>query len=155
MIFRECDVKYENFSGSGPGGQYRNRHANCVRAIHIPTGVSAQSTSERSAGQNKVLALANLRAKFIRLVEDRDAREAKQNWDDKPDAAYGTTVVRSYRLCGKDQGVVDSRVDETWPIQVLTKGEMESLILAILRERMREQVQRDASAVSGTQSGTP
>ena len=143
MIFSECDVRYENFSGSGPGGQYRNRHANCVRAIHIPTGVIGQSTSERSASQNKALALANLRGKFARMAEDRRNAEAKKNWEEKPDAAYGN-AVRSYRMCGKDQGVVDRRCPgKTYPISVLTQGKLDSIIKSISQERVVEKVQGD------------
>ncbi len=149
MIFRECDVKYENFSGSGPGGQYRNRHANCIRATHIPTGVIAQSTSERSASQNKALALANLRAKFALLAEEFRAKQAKQGWEAKPDASYGN-AVRSYRMCGKDQGVVDRRCPgKTWPISVVTQGKLDDLLQLILQERAVEKVQADGGAISG------
>lgn len=148
MIFRECDVRYENFSGSGPGGQYRNRHANCIRAIHEPTGVIGQSTSERSASQNKILALANLRAKFARMAEDRRMAEAKSQWEAKPDASYGN-ALRTYRMCGKDQGVVDSRTTARFPTSVLTHGDLDGLLEAILKRNLRGQVQVDGGEIPG------
>jgi peptide chain release factor 1 len=37
----EKQIRYEFFSGTGKGGQNRNKVQNCVRAIHIPTGTIA------------------------------------------------------------------------------------------------------------------
>ena len=128
MIFNERDVVFEAFSGSGPGGQYRNRHANCCRATHVPTGIRATATSERSLTQNKSQALANLRAKLAALADDARESRKKARHDEKPDAAYGH-AIRVYRLCGKDQGVVDRRAPgRSWPISVLTRGDLDDLL---------------------------
>ena len=35
----DSDIRIEWFHGSGAGGQHRNKHANCARVIHIPTGL--------------------------------------------------------------------------------------------------------------------
>lgn len=42
--------RVEWFSGSGAGGQHRNKHANSCRVIHIPTGIveARQSRSRES-----------------------------------------------------------------------------------------------------------
>ena len=128
MIFDERDVEFEAFSGSGPGGQYRNRHANCIRATHVPTGIKAVSTSERSLRQNKANALASLRAKLAALMDGVRGEQRKARHDAKPDAAYGH-AVRVYRLCGKDQGVIDRRAPgRSWPISVLTRGDLDDLM---------------------------
>jgi protein subunit release factor A len=128
MIFDERDVVFEAFSGSGPGGQYRNRHANCCRATHVPTGIVATASSERSLRQNKANALANLKAKLAAVVTGIVASRKKARHDDKPDAAYGH-AVRVYRLCGRDQGVIDRRVPgRSWPISVLTRGDLDDLL---------------------------
>ena len=36
---RPEDFTLEWYSGSGSGGQHRNRHANCARLRHLPTGI--------------------------------------------------------------------------------------------------------------------
>lgn len=49
---------FEWFSGTGKGGQHRNKHQNCCRCIHEPTGITANGTSSRSREENKRTALA-------------------------------------------------------------------------------------------------
>lgn len=54
------DFTIESFSGSGAGGQHRNRHPNCIRIIHNDSGTKAQCTRHRSLHQNKEEAFRNL-----------------------------------------------------------------------------------------------
>ena len=52
------------FSGTGAGGQHRNKHQNCVRMKHPDSGVMVQCSEHRSKEQN-------LRIAFQRLSEDK------------------------------------------------------------------------------------
>jgi protein subunit release factor A len=48
------DFRIEWFSGTGAGGQYRNKHQNCCRITHIESGLSAIATDrERTSNQRK------------------------------------------------------------------------------------------------------
>ena len=40
------------FSGTGKGGQHRNKHQNCCRVKHVETGITANGTSNRSRVAN-------------------------------------------------------------------------------------------------------
>lgn len=42
LEFKDEDFKIEWFSGTGAGGQHRNRTKNCVRIIHIPSGIKQE-----------------------------------------------------------------------------------------------------------------
>ena len=54
------DYKIEYFSGTGAGGQYRNKHQNCVRIIHKDSGVIVTGQSHRNRKSNEREALLNL-----------------------------------------------------------------------------------------------
>lgn len=51
------DLVVEYFSGTGAGGQYRNKHQNCVRIKHPESGtlVTGQSHRERLANMKEAL----------------------------------------------------------------------------------------------------
>ncbi len=59
------DFTLEWFSGSGGGGQHRNKHQNCCRIKHIATGLSAMGTASKSRVANQKHAFANLAARII------------------------------------------------------------------------------------------
>lgn len=64
---KDFDITY--FSGTGKGGQNRNRHQNCCRIKHKETGVITTGQEERSKEQN-------LRNAFKRMVEHSEFK----NW---------------------------------------------------------------------------
>lgn len=58
------DFKLEWYSGSGAGGQHRNKHQNCCRITHIDTGLKTQATESRERTINQRIAFERL-AKLI------------------------------------------------------------------------------------------
>lgn len=67
------DYDYRWFSGTGCGGQHRNKHQNCLEITHIPTGIkqSAQSRSRASNERDCLSAIA------VKLDEMRDGSGAE------------------------------------------------------------------------------
>ncbi len=58
MKITEDQFRFEWFSGTGKGGQHRNKHQNCCRCIHEPTGITANGTGSRSRDDNRRAAYA-------------------------------------------------------------------------------------------------
>lgn len=60
LHFTKKDFEIQWFSGTGGGGQYRNKHQNCCRIIHKETGLRAQETRYRERPQNQKSAFNKL-----------------------------------------------------------------------------------------------
>ncbi|XP_027358949.1 uncharacterized protein LOC113867714 isoform X1 [Abrus precatorius] len=73
-LMRQCEM--DTFKSSGPGGQHRNKRESAVRLKHLPTGIIAQASEERSQHKNRASALNRLRSLIalkVRKTVDRDA----------------------------------------------------------------------------------
>lgn len=65
------DLEITWFSGTGAGGQHRNKHQNCCRIRHPESGVIATGQSQRERGANMREALNGLaqHPKFVAWAE--------------------------------------------------------------------------------------
>lgn len=69
------DFKLEWFSGTGAGGQHRNKHQNCCRITHIESGFmeTGQNSRERSTNQREAFTkLAKRVIAFLQVVHAKE-----------------------------------------------------------------------------------
>ena len=59
---KDFDIQF--FSGTGAGGQHRNKHQNCVRMTHPESGVTATGQTSRSRE-------GNLRSAFKAIADNK------------------------------------------------------------------------------------
>jgi peptide chain release factor 2 len=134
---RDEDLKRQTFRSGGPGGQHQNKTESGVRYIHIPTGVAAESRSERSQHKNDALALSLLKAKLYKIEEQKRLAEVERQYDEKGEVSWGNQirnyVMQPYTLV-KD---VRSGV-ETAQVHKVLDGEIDEFIHAYLRQRTEQ-----------------
>ena len=121
MKITDDQFRFEWFSSTGGGGQHRNKHQNCCRCIHEPTGITANGTSSRSREDNKKNALAVCRARIERHFHKDTERYRASN-----------ERVRTYHAV--DNRVYDhaSGITDTYQ-NVVVKGNIEAMIEARAR----------------------
>lgn len=69
------DFVLDWYSGSGAGGQHRNKHRNCCRITHIATGISAIGAESRERSANQRAAFARLANRIVPLLVGREDKE--------------------------------------------------------------------------------
>jgi peptide chain release factor 2 len=135
IVLRDEDLKRDVFRSGGPGGQHQNKTESGVRYTHLPTGVAAESRSERSQHKNDANALALLKAKLIRMEEEKREAEYAKKYDEKGDVSFGNQI-RSYVL-QPYQLVKDSRTGfEVGNPRAVLDGGLDGFIESYLRAKL-------------------
>lgn len=82
--FNKKDFKIEWYSGTGKGGQHRNKHQNCCRITHLETGLKANGAGSRERSVNQRVAFENLSQRIISYYavpkERRNTTEVIRNY---------------------------------------------------------------------------
>jgi len=135
---RPDDLERETFRSGGPGGQHQNKTESGVRYRHKPTGIAAESRTERSQHKNDANALALLKSKLYKVEEQKRQAEAERQYDEKGEVAWGyqirNYVMQPYTL------VKDVRTGlDTSQIQAVLDGDLDDFIQAYLRMKTEKE----------------
>lgn len=120
----KSDLKIEWYSGTGAGGQHRNKHQNSCRITHLPTGLIV--TSQTRSRQNSLnAAMADLQHRldyeYKRQYNNTIASDRKQ----QVGSGMRGDKIRTYRF--QDDVVKDHLTDKTSSVKRVLAGNFDLL----------------------------
>lgn len=117
--YKDSDFRIEWYSGTGAGGQHRNKHQNSCRITHTPTGQTA--TAQCRSRQNS---LEQAKAALIEQLKSEDHRQKKFSLDSERKQQVGSGMrgdkIRTYRF--QDDVVKDHISGNSGSVKQILRG---------------------------------
>jgi peptide chain release factor 1 len=129
----DADLRIDVYRSTGPGGQSVNTTDSAVRITHLPTGVVVAMQDEKSQIQNRAKALQVLRARLLKLEQDKQADELSRARREQVGGGGRSEKIRTYNF--KDNRVTDHRVGVTLhKLDRVLQGDLDELVEALAED---------------------
>ncbi len=134
------DLRIDTFCSGGAGGQNVNKVASAVRITHIPTGMVVICQDERSQLQNKIKAMAVLRARLLDQERQRQFQEVTDARRSQVGTGERSEKIRTYNF---PQGrVSDHRIGLTiHNLEGILEGDLDDIIDAVATADQAKQLE--------------
>lgn len=119
-----AEFRIEWYSGSGAGGQHRNKHQNSCRVIHEPTGImrKAETRSRESSLREAMDAVSKA---LHEIAERKMLAQANKDRREQVGSGMRGDKRRTYRF--QDDSVTDHVTGKTARCSDVMRGRMELL----------------------------
>lgn len=118
------DFSYRWFSGTGKGGQKRNKTQSCLVITHVPTGLT-QRADGRSREHNEAEAMSRLIMELDRLNNEQSAATINEKRSQQLGSGMRGDKRRTYRF--QDDTVVDHLTGQKMSCKKFMRGDIDSL----------------------------
>jgi peptide chain release factor 1 len=127
------ELNIDVYRSSGPGGQSVNTTDSAVRITHLPTGLVVAMQDEKSQLQNRAKAMQVLRARLLKLEQDRQASEASGQRRAQVGGGGRSEKIRTYNF--KENRVSDHRIGLTvYNLDRVLSGELDEISDALVTD---------------------
>ena len=135
------DLEITTYGASGPGGQHMQKNDTAVRIVYTPTDMVVTCESERSLTQNKLRAMAVLRARLYEI--ERRKQEAAVDAARRSQVGSGerSEKIRTYNY--PQNRVTDHRIGmSSYNLPSVMDGEIADFIEALRLDDQTERLER-------------
>jgi peptide chain release factor 1 len=137
------DLEVDVYRSTGPGGQSVNTTDSAVRITHKPTGLVVAMQDEKSQIQNRAKALQVLRARLLKLEQDRQAAELSEQRRGQVGGGGRSEKIRTYNY--KENRVTDHRIGLTlYKLDKILLGDLDELVDALVADERAVQLAGDS-----------
>lgn len=127
----EKDLRVDTYRASGSGGQHVNTTDSAVRITHIPTGMVAYCSEEKSQHKNKDKALRLLKAKIVEAERQKRQQEEAALRSSQVGTGDRSGRIRTYNF--PQNRITDHRINFTrYNLDLVMNGELQELVHSLV-----------------------
>lgn len=135
------DVEMEVYRSSGPGGQHMQKNSTAVRLTYKPTGMVVESQNERSQLQNRMRAMAVLRARLYAIEQEKRASALSDERRAQVGTAERSEKIRTYNF--PQNRITDHRLGLTsHRLALVLEGDLDEFIDALVTWQQGKRLQQ-------------
>ncbi|HUV90507.1 MAG TPA: peptide chain release factor 1, partial [Anaerolineae bacterium] len=134
------DLEIEVYGSSGPGGQHMQKNATAVRITHKPTGMVVACENERSQTQNRLRAMAVLRARLYEQERQKQEDEVAQTRRAQVGTGERSEKIRTYNF--PQNRITDHRIGLTvYRLPAVLNGDLDPFIDQLAAQEQAERLE--------------
>ncbi len=142
---RNDDLEITTFCSSSAGGQHMQKNETAIRIIHKPTGIVSTCQDERSQAQNKIKAMAVLRAKLYELEQERLAKERGEMRKGQIGSGDRSEKIRTYNF--PQSRITDHRIGmDMHNMVTFMDGDIQPMIDALVQNEQARRLAEESQA---------
>jgi peptide chain release factor 1 len=134
------ELQIDTYGSSGPGGQHMQKNATAIRITHLPSGMVVSCENERSQTQNRMQAMAILRARLYEQEQARQHAEIADARRSQVGSGERSEKIRTYNY--PQNRVTDHRIGLTvYRLSDVVDGDLDAFISELTQAEQSKRLQ--------------